>query len=621
MITNTDIGNVELQPEILEAVVVRFVGDSGDGMQLTGTQFTDTSAMFGNDIATFPNYPSEIRAPQGSLYGVSGFQVHIGSVEVSTPGDDVDLLVAMNPAGLKTNLYSVKPGHTIIVDTDAFTKKNLEKAEYKTNPLEDGSLENYRVIEVAMSSLTKEALKDVEGLDNKSITRSKNMFSLGMIYWMYNRSTEHSVDFFNKKFKSKPELIEANTKVLNAGFYYAETLELIPNSYSISPAKLAAGTYRIIMGNTATAWGLLAAAEKSGLELFLGSYPITPATDILHELVKHKHFGVKAFQAEDEIAGVTSAIGASFAGDLAVTTTSGPGLALKGEAIGLAMIIELPLVVINVQRGGPSTGLPTKTEQSDLLQAMYGRNGESPVIVISASTPGNCFNFAFEAARLALEHMTPVILLTDGYIANGSAPWKIQSVADMPEIKNRKITEAKENWHPYNRDEKTLARDWAIPGTPGLEHRVGGLEKDSVTGNVSYVPDNHEIMTRTRSEKIRLVQNNIPDLETEFADSGDLLVIGWGGTYGSLHSAVKQINNEGYKKIGLAHFNYINPMPKNTEEVLSRFKKIIVCELNSGQFAGILKINHSKFEFFQHNKIQGLPFSNDELIEQFKKLV
>jgi len=621
MITNTETGKAELQPEVLEAVVVRFVGDSGDGMQLTGTQFTDTSAMFGNDIATFPNYPSEIRAPQGSLYGVSGFQVHIGSIQVSTPGDNVDLLVAMNPAGLKTNLYAVKPGHTIIVDTDSFTKKNLEKAEYKTNPLEDGSLENYRVIEVAMSSLTKEALKDVEGLDNKSITRSKNMFSLGMIYWMYNRSTDHSVEFFNKKFKSKPELIEANTKVLNAGYYYAETLELIPNSYTISPAKLAAGTYRIIMGNAATAWGLLAAAEKSGLELFLGSYPITPATDILHELVKHKHFGVKAFQAEDEIAGVTSAIGAAFAGDLAITTTSGPGLALKGEAIGLAMIIELPLVIINVQRGGPSTGLPTKTEQSDLLQAMYGRNGESPVIVIAASTPGNCFDYAYEAARLALEHMTPVILLTDGYIANGSAPWKIQRVADMPEIKNRKITEFKEDWHPYNRDEKTLTRDWAIPGTPGLEHRVGGLEKDSVTGNVSYVPENHEKMTHTRSEKIRLVQNNIPDLQTEFADSGDLLVIGWGGTYGSLHSAVKQINEEGYKKIGLAHFNYINPMPKNTEEVLSRFKKIIVCELNSGQFASILKINYSKFEFFQHNKIQGLPFSNDELIEQFKKLV
>ncbi len=610
-----------LQPEVLEAVVVRFVGDSGDGMQLTGTQFTDTSAMFGNDIATFPNYPSEIRAPQGSLYGVSGFQVHIGSVEVSTPGDNVDLLVAMNPAALKTNLYAVKPGHTIIVDTDSFTKKNLDKAEYKTNPLEDGSLENYRVIQVDMTTMTKEALKDVEGLDNKSITRSKNMFSLGMVYWMYDRSLEHTVDFFNKKFKGKPHLVEANTKVLNAGYYFAETLELIPNAYTISPAKMVPGTYRIIGGNTATAWGLLAASEKSGLELFLGSYPITPATDILHELVKHKHFGVKAFQAEDEIAGVTSAIGAAFAGDLAITTTSGPGLALKGEAIGLAMMVELPLVIINVQRGGPSTGLPTKTEQSDLLQAMYGRNGESPVIVIAASTPANCFNFAYEAARLALEHMTPVILLTDGYIANGSAPWKVRSIADMPEIKNHKITKVKENWSPYDRDEKTLARNWPVPGTPGMEHRIGGLEKESVTGNISYEQINHEKMTHIRAEKVRLVENNIPELKTEFADSGDLLVIGWGGTYGSLHSAVKQISDEGYKNIGFAHFNYINPMPKNTEEILSKYKKIIVCELNAGQFVSILKTRFSKFEFSQHNKIQGLPFSNDELIQQFKLLV
>lgn len=610
-----------LQPEVLEAVVVRFVGDSGDGMQLTGTQFTDTSAMFGNDIATFPNYPSEIRAPQGSLYGVSGFQVHIGSVEVSTPGDNVDLLVAMNPAALKTNLYAVKPGHTIIVDTDSFTKKNLDKALYNKSPLEDGSLENYRVIQVDMTSLTKEALKDVEGLDNKSITRSKNMFALGMVYWMYNRSKEHTVDFFNKKFKTKPHLVEANTKVLNAGYYFAETLELIPNAYTISPAKMAPGTYRIIGGNTATAWGLLAAAEKSGLELFLGSYPITPATDILHELVKHKHFGVKAFQAEDEIAGVTSAIGAAFAGDLAITTTSGPGLALKGEAIGLAMMVELPLVIINVQRGGPSTGLPTKTEQSDLLQAMYGRNGESPVIVIAASTPANCFNFAYEAARLSLEHMTPVILLTDGYIANGSAPWKVRSIAEMPEIKNHKITKVKENWSPYDRDEKTLARNWAVPGTPGLEHRVGGLEKDRLTGNISYEPINHEKMTHIRAEKVRLVENNIPELKTEFADSGDLLVIGWGGTYGSLHSAVKQMSDEGYKNVGFAHFNYINPMPKNTEEILSKYKKIIVCELNGGQFVSILKTRFSKFEFSQHNKIQGLPFSNDELIQQFKLLV
>jgi len=609
------------QPEVLEAVVIRFVGDSGDGMQLTGTQFTDTSAMFGNDVATFPNYPSEIRAPQGSLYGVSGFQVHIGSVEINTPGDSIDLLVAMNPAGLKTNLASLKPGHTVIVDTDAFTKKNLEKAQYETNPLEDGSLENYRVIEVAMSSLTKETLKNVEGLDNKSITRSKNMFALGMVYWMYDRSTDYTISFLKKKFKTKPHIIEANTKVLNAGYYFAETLELIPNAYSIVPAKMDAGTYRIMMGNTATAWGFLAAAEKSGLELFLGSYPITPATDILHELVKHKHFGVKAFQAEDEIAGISSSIGAAFAGDLAITTTSGPGLALKGEALGLAMMIELPLVVVNVQRGGPSTGLPTKTEQSDLLQAMYGRNGESPVIVVAASTPANCFDYAFEASKLALEHMTPVILLTDGYIANGSEPWKIKSTSEMPEIKNHIIKEATDTWHPYDRDEETLARNWAIPGTPGLEHRVGGLEKDRVSGNVSYVPENHEYMTNIRSEKIKRVQNYIPDIETEFADEGDLLVVGWGGTYGSLSSAVKNMNEDGYKNIGLAHFNYINPLPKNTEEVLKRFKKIVVCELNNGQFAKVLRINFNGFDFLQYNKIQGLPFGNSELIEKFKQLV
>lgn len=617
MITN----KIESHPETLEAVIIRFVGDSGDGMQLTGTQFSDTSAMFGNDIATFPNYPSEIRAPQGSLYGVSGFQVHIGSVEISTPGDNVDLLVAMNPAGLKTNLHSVKPGHTIIVDTDAFTKKNLEKAQYETSPLEDDTLENYRVIEVAMTTLTKEALKDVEGLDNKSITRSKNMFALGMVYWMYDRSTDYTIDFLNKKFKSKPHVIEANTKVLKAGHNYANTLELIPNSYSIAPAKMEPGTYRIIMGNTATAWGFLAAAEKSGLELFLGSYPITPATDILHELVKHKHFGVKAFQAEDEIAGIASTIGASFAGDLAITTTSGPGLALKGEALGLAMMVELPIVVVNVQRGGPSTGLPTKTEQSDLLQALYGRNGESPVIVIAASTPANCFDYAYMASKLALEHMTPVILLTDGYIANGSAPWKIQSVKDMPEIKNNIVSEYKEGWNPYDRNEDTLARNWAIPGSPGLEHRVGGLEKDKVTGNVSYVPENHEYMTKIRAEKIKRIQNYIPDIETEFAEEGDLLVVGWGGTYGALHTAVKQINEEGFKNIGFAHFNYINPLPKNTEEVLKKFKKIVVCELNNGQFAKVLKININNLNITQFNKIQGLPFGNTELIEKFKQLV
>jgi len=605
--------------EEVSAVVIRFVGDSGDGMQLTGTQFTDTSAMFGNDIATFPNYPSEIRAPQGSLYGVSGFQVHIGSIEISTPGDDLDLLVAMNPAGLKTNLSAVKAGHTIIVDTDSFTKKNLQKAEYETNPLEDGSLDNYRIIEVSMTSLTKESIKDL-GLDNKSVTRSKNMFALGMVYWMYDRDMNHTLNFFAQKFKYKPLIAEANGKVLKAGFFFAETLELIPNSYTIAPSSMPKGTYRIVNGNTATAWGFLAAAEKSGLELFLGSYPITPATDILHELVKHKHFGVKAFQAEDEIAGVTSAIGASFAGDLAITTTSGPGLALKGEAIGLAMMTELPLVIVNVQRGGPSTGLPTKTEQSDLLQAMYGRNGESPVIVIAASTPENCFDFAYIASKLALEHMTPVILLTDGYIANGSEPWKIKSINDMPSIKTRIIDKSSDSWHPYDRDNKTLARNWAIPGTPGLEHRVGGLEKDKTTGNVSYMPDNHEYMTNVRAEKVKRVENYIPDLKVEYAEEGDLLVVGWGGTYGSLHSAVGKLNAAGLK-VGHAHFNYINPMPKNTSQVFSKFKRIIVCELNKGQLAFVLKGKYNQFEFEQYNKMLGLPFSVTNMVAKFKDIL
>ena len=608
-----------LQIEELEAVVIRFVGDSGDGMQLTGTQFSDTSALFGNDIATFPNYPAEIRAPQGSLYGVSGFQVHIGSYEVNTPGDNLDLLVAMNPAGLKTNLHAVKPGHTIIADVDSFTKKNLEKAHYTSNPLQDGSLENYRVIEVKMTSLTKEALKEITGLDNKSITRSKNMFALGMVYWMYHRSTDHTINFFKNKFKTKPELIEANTKVLNAGYNYANTLELIPNAYKVAPAKMQKGTYRIIMGNTALAWGFLAAAEKAGLELFLGSYPITPASDILHELAKHRHFGVNTFQAEDEIAGITSAIGASFAGKLAITTTSGPGLALKGEALGLAMMTELPIVVVDVQRGGPSTGLPTKTEQSDLLQSMYGRNGESPIIVIAASTPANCFDFAYEASRLALEHMTPVVLLSDGYIANGSAPWKIKSVDEMDEIKPPIVNEDTQDWHPYSRDEKSLARTWAIPGTKGLEHRLGGLEKDAVSGDVSYVPENHEAMTITRAEKIKRIENYIPLLESKFAEQGDLLVIGWGGTYGTIYSAVKKLASSRYDSIGFAHFNYINPMPKNTAEVLSKFKKILVCELNNGQFASILKINFPGFKFEQFNKIQGLPFGKSELEEVFIK--
>lgn len=603
----------------VEDVAIRFVGDSGDGMQLTGTQFSDTSAMFGNDIATFPDYPSEIRAPQGSLYGVSGFQVHIGHKDIATPGDDVDVLVAMNPAGLKTNLYALKPGQMLIVDSDSFTRKNLEKAKYETNPLEDGSLDNYKVIQVAMTSHTKEAVKEL-GLDKKSVLRSKNMFALGIVYFIFNRSMDHTIEFFQKKFKKKPLVVEANTKVLKAGFYYAETLELISTTYKVAPAEMKKGTYRMLNGNTLTAWGLLAAQQNSGLELFLGSYPITPATDILHEMVKHRYFGIKTFQAEDEIAGITSSIGAAFAGNLAITTTSGPGLALKGEALGLAMMIELPLVVINVQRGGPSTGLPTKTEQSDLLQAMYGRNGESPVIVIAASTPSNSFDYAYEACKLALEHMTPVILLTDGYIANGSAPWEIKKASDMPVIKNHLMPEGATEYIPYKRDKDLLARNWAIPGMKGLEHRVGGLEKDKESGNVSHVPTNHEFQTNIRAEKVRRVANYIPEITSEYNDEGDLLVIGWGGTYGSLSTVVHEMADNGYK-IGHLHFNYINPLPKNTEEILGKFKKIIVCELNKGQFTMILNSNFPQFEYLQYNKIQGLPFTTTELKDKFKQLV
>ncbi|HHH55396.1 MAG TPA: 2-oxoacid:acceptor oxidoreductase subunit alpha [Bacteroidetes bacterium] len=611
--------NLNLEKQELKNVVIRFVGDSGDGMQLTGTQFSATSALLGNDIATFPNYPSEIRAPQGTVYGVSGFQVHIGESSIHTPGDDVDVLVAMNPAALKTNLSSVPPGKTIIIDTDSFSKKNISKAGYEENPLLTKELDPYVVIEAPITSLTREAIKEV-GLDKSSADRSKNMFALGMVYWMFTRPLDHTIEFFKNKFKNKPLVIEANIKALKAGYNYAQTLELMPSPFVVLPAKMEPGTYRIINGNTATAWGFMAAAEKSGLELYLGSYPITPASDILHELAKHLHFGVQAFQAEDEIAGIVSTIGASFAGKLAITTTSGPGLALKGEAIGLAVMMEMPIVIVNVQRGGPSTGLPTKTEQSDLMQAMYGRNGESPAIVIAASTPENCFDYSFEASRLALEHMTPVILLTDGYIANGSAPWKIKTVEEMPAIKTRLVDENIEDYEPYNRDPETLARNWAIPGTPGLEHRIGGLEKADGTGNVSMDPKNHQHMTKVRQEKVDRVANNIPELTVEGAQEGDLLVVGWGGTYGSLFTAVNNMQDNG-QKVGLAHFNYINPLPKNTKEVFGRFKKIVVCELNMGQFYSILRAKYPEFEYYKHNKIQGLPFSVIELMNKFNQIL
>jgi len=603
----------------LDRVVIRFAGDSGDGMQLTGSQFSDTSAMLGNDIATFPNYPAEIRAPEGSIYGVSGFQVHIGEVEISTPGDDVDVLVAMNPAALKTNISAVQHGKTIIVDADEFTTKNLGKAGYSDNPLEDGTLSAYNLIPAPITQLSRGAIKEM-GLDNTSMNRTRNMFALGMVFWMFSRPLDYTIKFLEKKFGHKPQIFEANVKVLKSGYHYAETMELLSSAYTILPAKMTGGTYRILMGNTAIAWGFLAAAERSGKHLFLGSYPITPASDILHELSEHQHFGVTTFQAEDEIAGICSAIGASFAGNLALTTTSGPGLALKSEAIGLAVMTELPLVIVNVQRGGPSTGLPTKTEQADLLQAMYGRNGESPVIVVAASSPSNCFDMAYEASRLALEHMTPVILLTDGYIANGSAPWRIRSVNDLEPIKPAVAPLPGEEWLPYLRNPETLARRWATPGMPGFEHRIGGLEKEDGTGHISYDPENHEHMVKLRAEKVCRVENYIPELQLDGAESGDLLVVGWGGTYGSLHTAVKALQEEGHA-VSLAHFHYINPMPRNTREVFSRFKQIVVCELNLGQFATLLRSSFPEFPYLQYNKVQGLPFTVFELNAHFRNLL
>ena len=602
----------------LDKVVIKFAGDSGDGMQLTGTQFTDTSALFGNDLATFPDFPAEIRAPQGTIAGVSGFQVHIGNSEITTPGDVADVLVAMNPAALKANKNWVKNGGTIIVNIDSFDTREIEKAGYKNNPLEDGSFEGYNIIQAPISSLTRDALAD-SGLDGKSIGRSKNMFALGIVYWLFSRPMEQTENFLRKKFAKKPELIDANIKVMHTGYNFAETIEALPTSYTVLKANIEKGTYRNIMGNQATAWGFIAAAEKSKKELFLGSYPITPASDILHELAKYKNLGVKTFQAEDEIAGICSAIGASFSGALAITATSGPGFALKAEALGLAMITELPLVVVDVQRGGPSTGLPTKTEQSDLFQALYGRNGESPVIVVAASTPGNCFDWAYEASKLTLEHNTPVVLLTDGYLGNGAEPWKIKLVKDMPNITPLVAIEGEE-YHPYARSTSTLARQHAIPGTPGLEHRLGGLEKDFITGNVSYDPENHQKMSIIRQEKVERVAEFIPNQEVIGDEKGDLLVVGWGGTYGHLYSSVKQLRKEG-KSISLAQFNYINPLPKNTADILKNFKKIVVCEINNGQFVNYLRMKHPDFKYQQFNRIQGLPFQTSELIEHFNNLL
>ncbi|MBI9054331.1 MAG: 2-oxoacid:acceptor oxidoreductase subunit alpha [Bacteroidales bacterium] len=600
-------------------VVIRFSGDSGDGMQLTGTLFSDTSAFIGNDLSTFPDYPSEIRAPQGTIGGVSGFQVHVGA-KIKTPGDYADILVAMNPAALKATAKWVKDGGTIILDEDSFDERGLKKAGYKTdNPILEDKLDGYNIIKAPISTLTKEALKD-SGLDPKSVLRSKNMFALGMVYWIFDRPLNYTETFFEKKFKKKPMVVEANKHVLRAGFNYAETVEHMTPSYKVSPAKINKGTYRNINGNLATAWGLIAAAEKANLELFCGSYPITPATEILQELSNRKDLGVKTFQAEDEIAGICTSIGASFAGDLAVTSTSGPGLALKGEAIGLAVMTELPLVIVNVQRGGPSTGLPTKPEQSDLMQALYGRNGESPVVVVAASTPSDCFHYAFQAAKIAVEHMTPVILLTDGFIANGSEPWKIPSMADYPSIKAPLAKEKTEGWNSYERDLEKLARTWAAPGTIGLEHRIGGLEKDAIKGSVSQDPINHQKMTDIREEKVQRVSNYIPKLKVEGEESGKLLVVGWGGTYGHLATSVSDLQQKGHS-VSLAHFNYIKPLPSNVKEVFSKFDKIVVCEINSGQFVGYLRMTNPEFKYEQYNKVQGLPFTTIELEEQFIKLL
>ncbi len=604
----------------LEKVVVKFVGDSGDGMQLTGTQFAGTSAFLGNDIATFPDYPAEIRAPQGTVAGVSGFQVHIGKSHIHTPGDHSDVLVAMNAAALKANLYSVPKGNTIIIDTDSFKRKDWEKAGYSADPLTSGELSDFNLVEAPITSLTRTALEGI-GLDNKSIVRSKNMFALGIVYWLFSRPMDYTERFLAGKFGKKELILEANIKALQAGYYFAETIEALPSTFTVLPSDMEKGTYKSVMGNEATAWGFIAAAEKAGKELFLGSYPITPATDILQEVAKHKHFGAKAFQAEDEIAGIASAIGAAFAGDFAITTTSGPGLALKGEALGLAVMTELPLVVVDVQRGGPSTGLPTKTEQSDLLQALYGRNGESPLVVVAAKSPGDCFDMAFNASKIAMEHVTPVILLTDGYVANGSQPWKIRKMADLPEITPYMLKEGDtpENYNVYERDEKTLARKWVPVGTKGFEHRIGGLEKDALTGNVSYDPPNHEVMTHVREAKVQRVANYIPDLVLEGAQEGELLVVGWGGTYGSLLTAGEDVDRGGV--LGLAHFSYIKPLPKNTAEIFSKFKKIVVCELNNGQFIKYLQSELPQFKYLQYNKIQGLPFSSTELTQKFNEIL
>jgi 2-oxoglutarate ferredoxin oxidoreductase subunit alpha len=600
----------------LEDVTIRFAGDSGDGMQLTGTQFTNTVAALGADLSTLPDYPAEIRAPAGTQYGVSGFQIRFGSTEIHTPGDLCDVLVAMNPAALVTNLRLLREGGTVIVNEDGFTDKNLKLAHLSSNPLEDGTLSKYQVHRVAITKLTSNALSDMN-LSTRMVDKTKNFFALGLMYWLYNRPLDQSIRFIQEKFGAKDkDVAEANMRVLRAGYNFGETTEIFTTRYDVKPAKLPPGKYRNIMGNVATALGLVAAAKNAGLDLFLGSYPITPASDILHELSRFKEFGVKTFQAEDEIAAICAAIGASYAGALGATTTSGPGLALKTEAVGLAIMLELPLVVVNVQRGGPSTGLPTKTEQADLLQAVHGRNGEAPLCVIAAATPADCFAAAYESARIAIRYMTPVICLTDGYLGNGAEPWLIPDVKDLPPIP---VTFAKDpaTFKPYERDEKTLARPWAIPGTPGLEHRIGGLEKEHVTGNISYSPENHDFMVKLRAAKIDRIADDMPLQTIEGDESGDLLVIGWGSTYGSIKSAVHNLRDRG-RSVSHVHLRYLNPFPKNLGEILGRFKHILVPEINNGQ---LIKLLREKYlvDAEGFNLIRGLPLSAEEVEDRIEE--
>ena len=603
----------------LDKVVVRFSGDSGDGMQLAGNIFTHVSAGVGNQVSTFPDYPAEIRAPQGSLGGVSGFQVHIGT-NVHTPGDKADVLIAMNPAALKQNVKHLKPGGVVIVDIDSFKEADLKKALFETaDPFKELNL-NAQVVEVPVTSMTKAALAE-SGLDNKSVLKCRNIFALGLVCWLFDRPLEAAMHHLKNKFARKPAIYEANAKVIQAGYDYGSNIHASVSTYRIESEDIRPGHYTDINGNTATAWGLIMAAEKSGRPLFLGSYPITPATDILHELAKRKDLGVKAVQMEDEIAGVCSAIGASFAGNLGVTSTSGPGLALKSEGIGLAVMAELPLVVIDVQRGGPSTGLPTKTEQTDLMQALYGRNGESPLVVVAPASPTDCFTMAFEASRIAIEHMTPVILLSDAFIGNGSSAWRIPDDDEYPAIKPHYVPEEmRSTWRAYQRDEESNVRYWAIPGTEGLTHRLGGLEKDFVTGAISTDPANHEKMVYVRKAKIEKIANDIPELEVLCDADADTLLVGWGGTYGHLYTAAQELCKEG-RKVAFAHFRYINPLPRNTREVLSRYKKVICAELNTGQFADYLQSKFAGLEVKRINKVQGQPFLVQEVVDGVKKFM